>query len=195
MATTIEPSTEPRVLAAEFFVRPALVVARELLGKVLVRRLGKRQLAAVITETEAYIGPHDLACHASKGRTARTEVMFGPAGCWYVYFIYGIHWMLNAVTGEVDHPAAVLVRGAGAWTGPARLTKALEIDKRLNGAKAVRASGLWIEDRGLHVPSRRVRRTPRIGVDYAGPWAAKPYRFVLERAAAERLSVLAARDV
>jgi DNA-3-methyladenine glycosylase len=175
------PSTESRVLEASFFARPALIVARELLGKVLVRRLAGREVACTISETEAYTGPNDLACHGSKGRTPRTEVMFGPAGCWYVYFIYGIHWMLNVVTDDVGHPAAVLVRGAEPWIGPARLTKALAIDKRLNGATAAPDSGLWIEDRGIRAPRRRIRRTPRIGVDYAGPWADKPYRFVFDQ--------------
>src|SRR5829696_7374263 len=88
------------VLDDGFYERPALDVARDLLGKYLVRRVGRRQVAAVIYETEAYIGPHDLACHASKGCTGRTEVMFGPAGRWYVYFIYGVHWMLNVVTDQ-----------------------------------------------------------------------------------------------
>ena len=157
-------------------------MARQLLGKVLVRRIDERELAAPITETEAYIGPHDLACHASKGRTPRTEVMFGPAGCWYVYFIYGIHWMLNVVTDDVDHPAAVLIRGAGEWTGPAQLTKALAIDKRLNGSRGTRVQRAV--DRGprhARLPRGRIQRTPRIGVDYAGHWAAKPYRFVVDR--------------
>lgn len=170
---------EPRVLERDFFARPALVVARELIGKYLVRRIGKREIAVPISETEAYTGPHDLACHGSKGRTARTEVMFGPAGHWYVYFIYGIHWMLNAVTDDEGHPAAVLVRGAGQWDGPAKLTKALQIDRAFYGQPIAPDSGLWIEDRGLAIPRRRIRRTPRIGVDYSGPWAAKPYRFVL----------------
>jgi DNA-3-methyladenine glycosylase len=168
-----------RVLDREFFGRPALTVARELIGKHLVRRAGRRIIDAVITETEAYIGPHDLACHGSKGRTPRTDVMFGPAGYWYVYFIYGIHWMLNVVTDQPEHPAAVLIRGAGTWDGPAKLTKALAIDKSLNGLAAIERSGLWVEDRGVTIPRAQVKRTPRIGVDYAGVWAEKPYRFVL----------------
>jgi DNA-3-methyladenine glycosylase len=170
---------KPQVLDQSFFARPALVVAKELIGKHLVRRAGGREMAAPITETEAYVGPHDLACHGSKGRTPRTEVMFGPAGCWYVYFIYGIHWMLNVVTDNVGHPAAVLVRGAGAWDGPARLTKALAIDKSFNALRAVPGTGLWIEDRGLKVPRGRIKRTPRVGVEYAAQWAEKPYRFVI----------------
>jgi DNA-3-methyladenine glycosylase len=167
------------VLDQAFFDRSPLVVARELLGKYLVRRESGQTIAVQINETEAYVGPHDLACHAAKGHTPRTAVMFGPAGHWYVYFIYGIHWMLNVVTESEGYPAAVLLRGAGEWNGPARLTKALDIDRRLNGARADRASGLWIEDRGEAISRSRVRRTPRIGVDYAGLWAAKPYRFLL----------------
>ena len=167
------------VLDQAFYARPALVVARELLGKYLVRSESGKKIAAQIHETEAYVGPHDLACHAAKGHTPRTAVMFGPAGKWYVYFIYGIHWMLNVVTETEGFPAAVLLRGAGQWNGPARLTKALDIDRRLNGAAAIRATGLWIEDHGEAIGRSRVRRTPRIGVDYAGPWAAKPYRFLL----------------
>jgi DNA-3-methyladenine glycosylase len=173
------PTTSRQPLTTTFFSRPALVVARDMIGKFLVRRIGKREIAVPITETEAYVGPHDLACHGSKGRTPRTEVMFGPAGHWYVYFVYGIHWMLNAVTDDEGHPAAVLVRGAGRWNGPARLTKALEIDKRFNTLPIARETALWIEDRGLKIPRRHIKSTPRIGVDYSGSWAAKPYRFVI----------------
>ncbi len=108
------------VLDEAFFARPALVVARELLGKYLVRQTAGRLVIVQIHETEAYIGPQDLACHAAKGHTPRTSVMFGPAGVWYVYFIYGIHWMLNVVTESEGFPAAVLLRGAGQWNGPAR---------------------------------------------------------------------------
>ncbi len=178
--------SSPRPLERGFSARPALVVARELLGKYLVRRVGDELIDAVITETEAYVGPHDLACHASKGRTARTEVMFGPAGHWYVYFIYGMHWMLNAVTDDEGYAAAVLIRGAGDWNGPAKLTKALSIDKAFNGQPAVPDAGLWVEDRGPAIARWRVRRTPRIGVDYSGPWAAKPYRFVLDAGPREK---------
>jgi DNA-3-methyladenine glycosylase len=169
------------VLDEAFYARPALVVARELLGKYLVRQIGEEQIAAVVHETEAYVGPGDMACHASKGCTPRTQVMFGPAGRWYVYFIYGIHWMLNVVTESEGFPAAVLLRGAGPWDGPARLTKAMAIDKSFDGRVAAVGSGLWIEDRGEQLKKSEIRRTPRIGVDYAGPWADKPYRFVLDK--------------
>jgi DNA-3-methyladenine glycosylase len=169
-----------KVLSDDFYARPALVVARELLGKQLVRELNGVRIEGLIAETEAYIGPQDLACHASKGHTPRTSVMFGPAGRWYVYFIYGVHWMLNVVTGDEGHPAAVLFRTVGSFNGPGKLTKAFSIDKQLNAQPAAAESGLWIEDAGLKFPRTMIRRTPRIGVDYAGTWAAKPYRFVLE---------------
>lgn len=180
MRKSIARPTKPVLLEQAFFARPALVVAKELLGKFLCRRINGEMIAAPINETEAYIGPHDLASHGSKGRTARTEVMFGPAGHWYVYFVYGIHWMLNAVTDDIDHPAAVLIRSAGEWNGPAKLTKAMSIDKGFNTLAIDPTSDLWIEDRGLVIPRGKIRRTPRIGVDYAGDWAAKPYRFVVE---------------
>lgn len=176
-----------RVLEADFYERPSLDVARDLLGKFLVRRVDGKRIAAIIHETEAYVGPHDLACHASKGCTPRTEVMFGEAGHWYVYFIYGVHWMLNVVTEREGFPAAVLFRGVGEWNGPGKLTKAMQIDKLLNSRPADRRSGLWIEDRGVEVPPGDIVRTPRIGVDYAGSiWAAKPYRFLLPSAVPKR---------
>jgi DNA-3-methyladenine glycosylase len=168
------------ILEQEFYARPALTVARDLLGKYLVRRLGRKTESALIHEVEAYIGPHDLACHGRFGRTERTEVMHGPAGFWYVYLCYGMHWMLNIVTDGVDFPAAVLLRGAGEFSGPGKLTKGLRIDKRLNGLPADKPSGLWIEDRGERLRRSQILRTPRIGIDYSGPWKEKLYRFVLK---------------
>ena len=165
------------VLPARFFRRKTLTVARALLGKYLVRRVGKKELAGMITEVEAYDGLEDRASHASRGLTARNAPMFGPPGRWYVYFTYGMHWMLNVVTGAKGYPAAVLIRGRDVVKGPARLTKRFRVARAQNGKAAGRRSGLWIEDRGVRVPDRRVRRTPRIGVDYAGAWAKKPYRF------------------
>jgi DNA-3-methyladenine glycosylase len=134
----------------------------------------------MITETEAYDGPHDKACHAHKGRTGRTEVMFGEAGHWYVYFVYGMHHMLNMVTGPIGYPAAVLIRGVEHINGPGKVTKELSIYKDLNTKKAVRENGLWIEDRGVIIDPVHILRTPRIGVTYAGEWAQKPYRFVMK---------------
>ena len=172
------------ILEQKFFARPALEVGDELLGKQLVRRVGRKTESAVIHEVEAYVGPHDLACHGRFGRTDRTEVMYGPAGYWYVYLCYGMHWMLNIVTDGEDFPAAVLLRGAGEFNGPGKLTKGLQIDKRLNGLPAEKRSGLWIEDRGERPRRSQILRTPRIGVDYAGPWKEKLYRFVLKPVAA-----------
>jgi len=170
-------------LGPDFFDRPADRVARELLGQwLVVRGEGGSQSRQMIFETEAYLGAHDLACHGSRGLTPRNAVMFGPAGRWYLYLCYGLHWMLNIVTGSEGVPAAVLVRGAGALCGPGRLTKGLGIDGVFNGLPAVRKSGLWLEDSGIVIPRDRVRRTPRIGVDSAGEWAKKPLRFVVDPA-------------
>jgi DNA-3-methyladenine glycosylase len=170
----------PALLAPEFFARPAERVASDLIGQMLVRRSGHDLVRGRIVETEAYVGAHDLACHAAKGRTPRTEVMFGPAGVLYVYFVYGIHWMLNVVTGQVGHPEAVLIRGLDTVSGPARLTRALAIDRDLNGRPATPESGLWFEEGPPLVPGERIERTPRIGVDYAGPiWAPAELRFLL----------------
>lgn len=176
------PKIGYKVLPQSFFDRPAVIVAEELLGKIIVRKIGGRKIEMMINEVEAYDGPQDLACHASKGRTARTEVMFGPAGNFYVYFCYGVHWMLNIVTGPASYPAAVLIRGAGQANGPGRLTKELKIGGELNGKKALPKNGLWLEDNGVTIKKSNIKRTARIGVNYAGPvWSKKPYRFLLVR--------------
>ncbi len=133
----------------------------------------------MITEVEAYDGERDLACHARAGRTRRTQVLYAEGGRWYVYLCYGIHEMLNLVVGPKDWPAAVLIRGVEGTSGPGRVTKALGIDRQFNAKIADTLDSLWIEDRGVTVPKRRVNTTPRIGVDYAGPvWAAKRWRFI-----------------
>lgn len=173
-------TTPVRPLPRGFFDRPAERVARELLGSRLATTDAHGRVTRhVVFETEAYLGAHDLACHAARGMTPRNAVMFGPAGYWYVYLCYGMHWMLNVVTGAPGTPAAVLIRGVGEFTGPGRLTRALGIDASHNGKKAMRSSGLWFEQ-GVAVSPRLVVRTPRIGVEYAGAWAAKPLRFVVD---------------
>lgn len=166
------------MLTQSFFDRPAEVVARELLGCVLCVRVGGKIQRHTIHETEAYVGPHDLASHASKGRTARTEVMFGKPGTMYVYLIYGMYDMLNIVTGEKDYPAAVLIRGVGQWNGPGKLTKALGITRAVNGSMLGKKVGLWIEERSEAVLPEQITCTPRIGVAYAKEWAEKELRFV-----------------
>jgi DNA-3-methyladenine glycosylase len=170
-----------KVLGPEFFNRPTLTVARELLGKYLVRCFNGKTVALKITETEAYDGFKDLASHARRGKTPRNLPMYAGAGTIYVYFTYGMHWMLNLVCGQPEYPAAVLIRGAGEVVGPARLTKALAIDKSLNALKLGTRSGLWVEDRGEAVRPKDIERTPRIGIAYAGEYAHKPWRFVLKR--------------
>ncbi|MFM7750937.1 MAG: DNA-3-methyladenine glycosylase [Opitutaceae bacterium] len=172
----------PVVSTAVLQRRATVTQARWLLGKHLVRRHADGRIEArVITETEAYDGESDLACHARVGRTPRTEVMYAAGGVWYVYLIYGVHEMLNLVVGPAEWPAAVLIRGLEGVSGPGRLTRALGIGRHLNGATACDpGSGLWIEDRGVRAAPRTVVAGPRVGVEFAGPvWAAKPWRFSL----------------
>lgn len=164
-------------LPQSFFNRDVKKVAEELLGCYLVTKNGRH----MITETEAYDGCDDLACHASKGRTTRTEVMYGEAGHIYTYLIYGMYWMLNIVTGQKDYPAAVLIRGVEGINGPGRVTKKLGINKNFYGKKLGKETGLWIEA-GEKIPKNRIEKTARVGVDYAGPiWAKKEWRFVIKK--------------
>jgi DNA-3-methyladenine glycosylase len=170
-----------KVLDRVFFDREADTIAFDLIGCHLNWMYCGKSESRIITETEAYIGAHDLASHAAKGRTKRNEAMFGEPGSFYVYFVYGMHWMLNIVTGRVDYPAAVLIRGVQDIDGPARLTKALGISGSLNGKLANEKTGVWFSD-GTRPAGTEIVRSARIGVDYAGPvWAKKPYRFTLTR--------------
>ena len=176
-------STPPsEILGPDFFIRKAEVVARDLVGKHLLRAI-ETELPAqrfLITETEAYIGPHDLACHAARGRTKRTEVMFGPPGRLYIYFIYGMHWMLNIVAREEGYPAGVLIRGLEGISGPGRVARHLALDGSMNGRAATPANGLWIECGDAGHSRRSITATPRIGIDYAGPkWRDRKLRFLL----------------
>lgn len=171
-----------RLVETDFSSRDTVGLARSLLGKYLVMETNGALRAISITEVEAYDGPEDLACHASRGRTRRTETLFGPPGHWYVYLCYGMHEMLNLVTGPPDYPAAILIRGLEEISGPGRLTKRLGIDRRFNARPSSRETGLWIEDRGTRFDDADVDATSRIGVAYAGEdWANRPYRFVLKK--------------
>jgi DNA-3-methyladenine glycosylase len=165
-------------LKSSFFRRNVLEVAPELLGKILVRKFSDNHIEKfVITEVEAYSGNGDLACHASKGKTARNEVMFREGGLVYVYFIYGMYWMLNFVTGEVNDASAVLIRGVRGISGPGRVGKALQLDKSFNGENLFTSERIWIENAGK---VENYITSPRIGIEYAGePWISKPWRFVL----------------
>lgn len=168
-------------LPQHFYARATETVAEELLGKTLVFVTPARTMRGRIVETEAYLGPHDLACHAFKGRTKRTEVMFGAPGTAYVYLIYGMYHMLNIVTEREDFPAAVLIRAlepvsdlSAATDGPGKLTRTLGITRSHNGLSLL-APPLYLT--GGPAPSR-VIRTPRIGIDYAGSWKDAPLRFI-----------------
>jgi len=166
----------PTVLHRDFFLRDVKRVAPELLGKILCVRDGEGTRRAIISETEAYDGEKDMACHASKGKTNRNSIMYAEGGICYVYLCYGLHWMLNLVTGQPGYPAAVLIRGSLEVTGPGRLSKVLGINRSFNGMDLSRISCIWVEDNG-RVP-KEIHSGPRIGVDYAGPvWSMKPYRF------------------
>ena len=184
-------------LTRSFYEQNTVDVAQQLLGKYLVRTHPDGESVGRIVETEAYIGPQDLACHAAKGRTQRTEVMFGPAGHAYVYFIYGMYHMLNLVTEGKDYPAAVLIRAVeplrgvelmkqrrrsealrNLASGPGKLCQAFDIDRALNGADLC-GKILFVEDSGE--PAPKFQATARIGVDYAGKWKDKPFRFVVRR--------------
>ena len=176
------------VLTKNFFERPTLKVAKDLLGKFLtikhsVSNNRHRVLRFMITEVEAYDGHLDKASHAHRGETARNAPMFGPAGVWYVYFVYGMHNMLNIVTGPKDYPAAVLIRGIEGINGPGKFTKFLKIDKKFNKKPATRATGLWIESAsrrmGVKIKKSQIKTSPRIGVNYAGECKDKHYRFYI----------------
>jgi DNA-3-methyladenine glycosylase len=185
MLSNLNESSSPRdvrKLSRSFYRRPAEELAHELIGKVLVRRVGSMEMHARIVETEAYVGQHDLACHASKGRTGRTEIMFGPAGFAYVYLIYGMHDMFNIVSGAVNDGQAVLIRAAEPLdglnlnlSGPGKLTRALQITRADNGIDLTGESLFLMDD---NAPRPRIIRTPRIGVDYAAEWKDEPLRFL-----------------
>ncbi len=166
-------------LSTDFFIREVTVVAPDLLGKTLVRCFddGTKQ-RFIITETEAYRGQDDKACHANKGKTARTEVMFRKGGLVYVYLIYGMYWLLNFVTGPENESSAVLIRGIEGISGPGRVGKALKLDKSFYGENLATSPKIWLEDTGLKL---NYTTLPRVGINYAGePWISKPWRFVAD---------------
>ena len=160
----------------EFFRQPAIKLAPLLLGKILCRQIGEGAeiIRLAITETEAYAGEDDTACHARRGKTPRTAVMYEPGGIAYVYLCYGIHHMLNVVAAEEGEPEAVLIRGVKGISGPGRLTKALQIDMGLNRENLLCSNKLWLEEGGL-LP---YTAGPRVGIDYASEAdRLRPWRF------------------
>jgi DNA-3-methyladenine glycosylase len=165
-------------LTKDFFCRDVLEVAPALIGKKLVRLYNDgRTESYIISETEAYRGVEDLACHASKGRTPRTEIMYQDGGHIYVYLIYGMYWMLNFVAGPSDIPQAALIRGLQGIDGPGKLTRKLQIDKSFYGEDLSTSSRIYVTE-GLQNVSRQTSK--RIGIGYAGEiWENKPWRFTL----------------
>jgi DNA-3-methyladenine glycosylase len=153
-----------RKLNSADFQSDAVNMARELLGKLLCRKIGRKTIKLRITETEAYYGEDDTACHAHKGKTERTSIMYLEGGHAYIYLCYGIHWLFNIVTGKQGFPEAVLIRGVDGFNGPGKLTKALSIDKKLNGENLSGSKQLWIEDSGEQPLWHSAKR---IGIDYA----------------------------
>ena len=184
-------------LLRDFYARPTLTVARALLGARLVRVEAGQRMGGIITEAEAYIGETDLGCHARAGRTPRTAIMYGPPGHAYVYFTYGMHWMLNFITEEEGFPAAVLIRALqptegleiiasrrkgrpqAEWTdGPAKICQALGIDRGLNGLDLCAAEGELFVEEGVPIPDEFVTIGPRVGLNSVSePWKSMPWRF------------------
>ena len=172
-------------LGSDFYRRDVLEVAPDLIGKDLLRVYPDgKTFRYMITEAEAYRGEEDLACHAAKGRTSRTEIMYHEGGCLYIYLIYGMYWMLNIVTFVENIPQAVLIRGVRGLNGPGKLTRELQIDKSFNGERLTESERIWVEDTGK---KPEIITSPRINIDYAGEiWAGKKWRFGVKRQKAER---------
>ncbi len=169
----------------KFFQRDTLDIARDLLGKVIYRKVDNILIRGRILETEAYIGEADKACHARFGRTKRTQVMYGEAGHAYIYLCYGIHYLLNIVTERKNFPAGILIRKIEPLSGdtlksygPGNLTRYLKIDKNLNGEDLVSSRSFWIEDDGFKL-ANKIKKGKRIGISYAGNYINKPWRFYL----------------
>jgi DNA-3-methyladenine glycosylase len=166
-------------LTRDFFCRDVLNVAPDILGKTLIRPFDNGEtLRLTINETEAYRGEDDLGCHASKGRTPRTKVMYHKGGLVYVYLIYGRYWLLNFTTGSEGHPQAVLIRGSVEIQGPGRIGRTLKLDKSFYGEDLITSKRLWMEDNPENTTTLKISTFPRIGIGYAGElWAGKHWRF------------------
>jgi DNA-3-methyladenine glycosylase len=162
-------------LGSDFYTRDVLEVAPELIGKELVVRSGDKIRRRMITEVEAYRGAEDKACHASKGRTKRTEIMYHEGGRIYVYLIYGMYWLINVVANKTGVPEAALIRGVEGCYGPGRLTRLMEIDGSFYGEDLTISERIWITDSGKRP---QYSTGTRIGIGYAGhPWTEKPWRY------------------
>lgn len=174
-------------LGRSFYIRPALKVAKDLLGKYIVRKIGKKKLVGKIIETEAYVGPEDKASHAYKGKiTSRNKVEYLVGGHIYIYLVYGMYWQLNISTGKEGRPECVLIRALDSnlgnlTSGPGKLCRYLKLGKSFYAEDLTKSNRIWLEDRGLKIKSSQIIATKRVGIDYAGPyWSNKKWRFVLK---------------
>lgn len=148
----------------DFYRRDGLTVAPELVGKLLIRKTDEGEISLRITETECYMGEEDTACHAAKGRTPRTEMLYKSGGVIYVYLCYGVHYLMNIITGEAEQPQGVLIRACEGFEGPGKLTKKLQVDKSFNGENIIGNPRIYLADDG-YIP--RITALPRVGIDYA----------------------------
>ena len=166
-------------LDRSFYERDVLVVAPEIIGKLLMRRVENELSAFVITEVEAYKGIEDMASHARFGKTPRNAVMFEPGGILYMYFIYGMYWMMNIVTGTAGDPQAILIRGVKGTEGPGRVTRLLSLDNSFNRENLAESERIWIEDQNF---TPAIVQKPRFGINYASePWKSMPWRYIMVR--------------
>jgi len=173
-----------KLTGRKFFEQPAAIVAKDLLGKYLARKYGRKILIGKIVETEAYIGPQDKASHAFMGKiTERNKAEYLVGGHVYIYLVYGMHWQFNISTGKEGYPECVLIRAleAEGANGPGKLCRFLNLDKSFYGEDVTKSKKLWLEDRGIKIFKGEIASSPRINIDYAGPiWAKKPLRFYIK---------------
>ena len=169
-----------KILGKNFYKQSALEVAPLLIGKILIRKLDNNEIIRLrITEVEVYYGEEDSACHARVGKTERTEIMYEEGGYAYVYLCYGIHYILNIITGPKNHPEGIMIRGVEDCIGPGRVTKKMNVTKDLNKHDLTKKEKLWIEDDGF--TSEYITK-PRVGIDYASePYKSIPWRFVMKK--------------
>lgn len=172
-------------LGRGFYTKPTLTIAKELLGKYIVRKIGRKKLAGKITETEAYIGPQDKASHAYNGKiTPRNKVEYLIGGHIYIYLVYGMYWQMNIVTAKQGKPECVLIRALDLGkiaNGPGKVCNYLKLDKSFYKESLSKSKRIWLEDRGEKIKPCQILATKRIGIDYAGLyWSRRKWRFVLK---------------
>ncbi len=169
-------------LSRNFYTRPTLTIAKELLGKYIVRKIVKKKLVGKIIETEAYIGPQDRASHAYQGKkTKRNRAEYLIGGHIYIYLVYGMYWQMNISTTEQGMPECVLIRALDVVNGPGKLCRYLKLNKSFYGEDLCKSKRIWLEDRGIKIKPSQIIATKRIGIDYAGPyWSRRKWRFCLK---------------